>query len=399
MKKLMILGAGPNQVPLIQAAKKKGYYTYVCDYSSSAPGVAFADELCLVSIMDKDGVLQAAREKQVDGVISNSEPAMPIVAYVGNSLALPSNSEETIGCMTDKVKFRRILSRNSFRVPAFGSAITLEEAKALACQIGFPLMMKPGASSGSRGVKKIVSLDNFDDYFHRALEISRTKEVILEEFIENQCAYVTGGDIFVSKGEVVFWGLMSCIRDQENAPLVPMGEIYPPVLTSEQIMSIKKELTRAITALGFKSGAINVEIMLDAQGNVFFVELNPRNGGNMIPEELQLVTGFDIFTATVTAAVGDELPHINENMQNVAKTAVTYMVHTMTPGVLKRVSFSDEISKSIVGYYPDLFPGDPVEAFFSADKKIGVLILKFGTVEERNMVLEGIKNHIFVELE
>lgn len=43
MKKLMILGGGPNQIPLIKAAKKNGYHVIVCDYSESAPGVELAD--------------------------------------------------------------------------------------------------------------------------------------------------------------------------------------------------------------------------------------------------------------------------------------------------------------------------------------------------------------------
>ena len=399
MKKLMILGAGPNQIPLIKAAKKNGYQVIVCDYSESAPGVELADELCLVSIMDKAGVLQAAKEKQVNGIISNSEPAMPVVAYAGNACGVVSNSEETISYMTDKTKFRKILRQNGFRVPAFGSAKSLEEAKALALRIGFPLMLKPAASSGSRGVKKLMALDGFEAFFQEALGYSRTDEVILEEYIENRCAYVTGGDIFVSDGKVIFYGLMSCIRDQKNAPLVPMGEMYPPVLTTEQEKAIHEELSRAISVLGVQFGAVNVEIMLDSDGRVFFVELNPRNGGNMIPDELNLATGFDIYEATVTAAMGDAIPHQNGELQNNIRATVTYMVHTMVAGVLKQVLFSNMLRSHIVGYYPDILPGECVEPFLSADKKIGVLMLQFDSVQQRDAMLEEIEDHILVELE
>ena len=348
MRKLMILGAGPNQIPLIRAAKKYGYHVIVSDYSESAPGVALADELCLVSIMDMEGVLQAAREKQVDGVISNSEPAMPVVAYVGNALGVPSNSVQTISYMSDKTKFREILGANDFRVPKHGSAKNVEQARTLALEIGFPLMIKPAASSGSRGVRKMESFDQFETSFQTALDFSRTDEVILEEYIENHCAHVTGGDIFVLDGQVVFYGLMSCIRDQKNAPLVPMGEMYPPVLTPSQEQEIKSELSRAINVLGVRFGTVNVEIMLDSEGRVFFVELNPRNGGNMIPEELYLATGFDIFGATVTAAMGDGLPEECRATKTGKGAFVTYMVHTMETGVLKQVSFSELLAPYFV---------------------------------------------------
>ena len=399
MRKLMILGAGPNQIPLIRAAKKYGYHVIVSDYSESAPGVALADELCLVSIMDMEGVLQAAREKQVDGVISNSEPAMPVVAYVGNALGVPSNSVQTISYMSDKTKFREILGANDFRVPKHGSAKNVEQARTLALEIGFPLMIKPAASSGSRGVRKMESFDQFETSFQTALDFSRTDEVILEEYIENHCMHVTGGDIFVLDGQVVFYGLMSCIRDQKNAPLVPMGEMYPPVLTPSQEQEIKSELSRAINVLGVRFGTVNVEIMLDSEGRVFFVELNPRNGGNMIPEELYLATGFDIFGATVTAAMGDGLPEECRATKTGKGAFVTYMVHTMETGVLKQVSFSELLSPHIVGYYPDMMPGEQVEPFLSADKKIGVLMLRFDSVEQRNAMLKEIEDHILVELE
>ena len=75
------------------------------------------------------------------------------------------------------------------------------------------------------------------------------------------------------------------------------------------------------------------------------------------------------------------------------------MVHTMETGVLKQVSFSELLSPHIVGYYPDMMPGEQVEPFLSADKKIGVLMLRFDSVEQRNAMLKEIEDHILVELE
>ena len=70
MKKIMILGAGPNQLPLIKAAKKIGFFVAVCDYRSNAVGVPIADEFYPVSIMDYDAVLEATKKFKADGVPS-----------------------------------------------------------------------------------------------------------------------------------------------------------------------------------------------------------------------------------------------------------------------------------------------------------------------------------------
>ena len=396
MKKLMILGGGPNQLPLIKAAKKNGYCVALCDCSENAPGVELADEFYLVSIMDKEAVFEATKAAKADGIISNSEPAMPIVAYVGNALGLPSNDYELISAMTDKFRFRSLLKDNGFAVPRFGSAETYEEAKALFNGLNKPVMIKPAASSGSRGVVKLETDEQLKENFDDAQHYSRNGKVILEEYIDNVCDHIIGGDMFVSDDEVVFFGLMSCIRDLINAPLVPKGEMYPALLSEEQADAVRKELSRAVKELGIKFGAINVEIMITPEGKTCFIELAPRNGGNLIPEELLAATGFDIFDATVRAAIGEKV------LRYEAKSEipyVTYMVSSKKRGVLKSVSFSEKINPFVDAYIPDEQPGDEVEPFINADKRLGVLMLKFDSIEQRNRILENIEDHIFVEVE
>ena len=394
MKKLMILGGGPNQIPLIKAAKKTGYYVVLCDYSDSAPGVALADELCLVSIMDKEGVLQATREKQVDGVISNSEPAMPIVAYVGNALDLPSNDYATVAAMTNKYAFRSLLKEKGFAVPDFGMAKTFSEAEALFHRLRKPVMVKPAASSGSRGVVKVSDLALLKEVFDEAQRYSRNDLVILEEYIDNTCGRLVAGDIFISQEQVVFWGIMDSLRGTDY-PLNPIGEWYPAALSDEQRGLIKNELNRAAKALHITFSAINIEVVIGPDGNVYFIELNPRNGGNRIPEALLYATGFDIFDATVRAAIGETVPPYSAEHEGVT---ATYMVHADARGTLKNISFSDELKPFIRDYFPDVEAGAEVEPFVNSDKRLGVLVMQFDSVSQRNYMMSHIKEHVHIEL-
>ena len=396
MKKLMILGAGPNQIPLINAAKKNGYYVIACDYNESAPGVKLADELCLASIMDRDAVLEKARELKLDGIISNSEPAMPVVAYVGNALGLPSNDYETVLAMTNKFKFRSLLRANGFNVPEFGIAKTKEQALELFEKLNKPVLIKPAASSGSRGVIKAFNEEQLINAFDDALGYSRTDEVVIEEYVDNVCKQLVAGDIFVQNEEVVYWGIMDRIRG-EKYPLNPIGEVYPSTINLAQMNRIKKEISLAVKKLRIQFSAINIEVIVDCEDRVFFVELNPRNGGNGIPEALLQSTGFDIYDATVKAAIGEIVLPYEEKTAGVP--SATHMVHSMQAGMLKSVRFSDELKKYIVAYYPDVNPGAAVEPFVNSDKRIGVLIMRFDSIEQRNELLNGINNNVFVELE
>ena len=76
MKKLLILGGAEAQVPLIQAAKKEEYYVVLCDWTTTNPGIKYADKHYQVNTLDRDAVIKVAIEEKIDGVISNSEPAM-----------------------------------------------------------------------------------------------------------------------------------------------------------------------------------------------------------------------------------------------------------------------------------------------------------------------------------
>ena len=94
MKKLLILGGSPNQLRLVNAAIAAGIYTVVCNYKEECAARNDCDRFYLQDYRDRDAVLALAREEQVDGIISNSEAAMPIVAYVSEQLGLPGNSLE-----------------------------------------------------------------------------------------------------------------------------------------------------------------------------------------------------------------------------------------------------------------------------------------------------------------
>ena len=395
-KKLMILGGGTNQIPLIKAAKRNGYCVALCDYSKKAPGVELADEFYLVSIMDKEAVLEATKAAKADGIISNSEPAMPIVAYVGNALGLPSNDYETVLAMTNKFKFRSLLRDNGFNVPGFGIAKTKEQALELFEKLKKPVLIKPAASSGSRGVIKAFDEEQLINAFDEALDYSRTDEVIIEEYVDNACKKLVAGDIFVQNEAVVYWGIMDSIRC-EKYPLNPIGEVYPSAISFVQLDRIKKEISLAVKKLHIQFSAISIEVIIDCEDRVFFIELNPRNGGNGIPEALLQSTGFDIYDATVKAAIGEIVLPYEEKPAEIP--SATHMVHSMQAGVLKSVRFSDELKNYIVAYYPDVNPGAAVEPFVNSDKRIGVLIMKSDSIEQLNELLNGISNNVFVELE
>lgn len=96
MKKILIIGAGIEQVPAIQIAKEMGHYVIISDMNMSAPGVKFSDSAYEVSTTSIDGNIEIAEKEKIDGVMTVcSETAVPTVAGVAEKMNLPSYSKDT----------------------------------------------------------------------------------------------------------------------------------------------------------------------------------------------------------------------------------------------------------------------------------------------------------------
>ena len=165
-------------------------------------------------------------------------------------------------------------------------------------------MVKPTDSSGSKGVTRLDDWNGLEKAISRADEYSRNKVLLVEEFIQRGYPYVIGGDIFVWNGKIVLYGEMECLRDMVRSPLIPIGEKKPAAINEKQKRFVYNELQRVITALNIRFGEMNIEILLDKDDNVHFLELGPRAGGNMIPIQLSDAFGIDLVKANVQAAIG-----------------------------------------------------------------------------------------------
>jgi formate-dependent phosphoribosylglycinamide formyltransferase (GAR transformylase) len=108
MKRLLIIGAGSEQVVAINKACSMGIEVIVTDMNPSAPGMALAHHAEVVSTHDVAGNLRVAQSFKVHGVITlSSETAVPVVAHIATVMGLPSFSQETAFWATNKNAMRK----------------------------------------------------------------------------------------------------------------------------------------------------------------------------------------------------------------------------------------------------------------------------------------------------
>ena len=382
MKKILLLGGSIQQIPAIEYANKQGYYTVLCDYLSDNPGQNFAKKFYCVSTTDKDAILEVAKNEKVDGVVAYaSDPAAPTAAYVAEKLGLPTNPYKSVEILAFKDKFREFLRENNFNCPKAKGFSSIESAKEEINQFTFPVMVKPIDSSGSKGVSKVEKVEDFVEAYKIALDNSRGKNIIVEEFIEQDHPYMIAGDCFVVDGKVEFWGLLNSHRNDKVNPYVPVGTSYPIYISKNRLDLVKKETQRLFDSLDVEFGAFNIEIMIDKNDKLYFIEMGPRNGGNMIPDLLYMATGEDMIAATIESAMGNKYGFNNTIIQN--KYISTYVLHSDKNGVFERVQYKNGIEDKILKEVIYKKNGDRVQYFDGSNKAIGILFFKFDTQEEQ----------------
>lgn len=373
-----MLGGSAQQVIAIKTAKQLGYYTVLCDYLPDNPGQYEADKFYAVSTTDADAVYRIAREEKVNGILAYaSDPAALPAAMVAEKLGLPTNPSESVAVLGVKHKFRQFLAEHGFACPkvyTFHPDDDMEEIKVAVKDFSFPVVVKPTDSSGSKGVSILKDTRDLDKAIGEASGYSRNKTLIIEEFIESGFPAVIGGDIFVWNGKIILYGEMSCLRDDDGKGLIPIGEKKPSGLNDNQVQRVHHELQRLISMLDIRFGEMNIELLLDRNDNVHFLEVGPRAGGNMIPLQLSDAFGTDLVKANVLVAMGE-----NPQIEGIPREGcfVTYVLHSHKDGIFAGVDFSSEIAPYIYRKVIYKREGEPVEIFDGAGKAIGIIFLYF----------------------
>lgn len=399
MKKLLILGAMEMHVPLIQRAKEMGNYVITVDYIPENPGHKLADEAYYDSTTDLDAVLKLSKKLNIDGIMTyNSDPAAPTAAYVAEKLGLPGNPYQSVKIMSEKNLFRDFLISNGLNAPKFGNYLNIEDALCHINDFSFPIIIKPVDSSGSKGVTVVNNVNDVQNAIECALEKSRSKKFIIEEYIE-PVGKQLHGDGFVQNGKVVFLHLGDHHFDSTINNLVPYSTTYPTEHPVEIVNACKNQIQDFISKVGFKNGGFNVELRISNKDNKpYIIDIGARNGGNFTPKVIEYGSGFNFLDRAIKIALGESIDDIK--MTDKVSDFVSYLIlHSNKNGVLNNIVLDKMIEDRIIEKHIYLKSGDKVETFLGANAALGVLIMKYESREVMDEIVENFHNLYKVELQ
>ena len=399
MKKILLLGGSAQQIVAIKTAKKLGYYTVLCDFLTDNPGQEYADKFYLVSTTDKEAVLKVARKEKVDGVLAYaSDPAAPTAAYVSEKLGLATSPYESVEILCNKDKFRQFLDKNNFCTPKAKGYSDIKEAF---CDLEkdifkLPVIVKPVDSSGSKGVGRIDVLKEAENKLEYAMSFSRSGKIIVEEYVE-KLGYQIAGDGLSIDGKLVF---RYFANDHFNPdcvnPFVPISASFPYNMPSELQDKIHNEIQRLITLLGMKTTTYNFDMRIDKDYNVYLMEIAPRDGGNYIPQIIKYATGVDLVECSIKAAMGEE---IKCDFGKPNGYYAYYAVHSLKDGILEKIEIDESVEKNnIVENHILKKQGDTIKAFTGANTTLGILLMRFDSMDEMLDMMDNSQKWIRVIL-
>jgi len=399
MKKILMLGGSMQQIPAIKAAKAKGLYTITCDYLPDNPGHQFADAYYNVSTTDKEAVLKLAQQLKIDGIVAYaSDPAAPIAAYVSEKMGLPGNPYESVEILTRKDLFRAFLKKNRFNTPVAGGYSSFEEVAADISRFRMPVMVKPVDSSGSKGVVKVENISQLSSAVEEAMLYSRSKRIVVEEFIQKK-GYQISGDGFSVDGKLVFTSYGNELYSGNGTrEYVALGEFWPLLLSEELRKKVDEELQRLISVLGMKTSAYNIEVILDDNDDVYILELGPRNGGSYIPQLIHYATGVDLVDYTIRAAIGEECSDLC--MRKTVGYYSNYMIYSTIPGKFIGIWFNDSFKeKNLLEVHCTYSYGDEVHAYQNTSHSLGTILFRADSLEEMIDITENMEKQYRVMVE
>lgn len=396
-KRLLVLAAGILQVPIIKRAHEMGYYVIAADGNANACGLQYADKAIVANITSEEEMLRVAREEKIDGVIHPcSEVSMSVMGRINDELGLIGISKEQAIRATNKHLMREAFEAGNAPSPKSILTESAEDAW-IHLQNDFTdtdAILKPSRNSGSRGIAKVtrdLSKDDFIKAYNVALDESRDKSVLIEQFIEGPEFSI---EIIVWKGQVNV--LTVTDKKTTEAPhFVELGHNQPSCRSAEEVEMLKAAAIAGVKALGVDNCACHAEAKL-MNGKAYLMEIGARMGGDFISTVLtRLSTGVDMIAAAVNCALGID-PVLKPTAE---KQGVCIRYFCPKPGRLLSISNTEALNDSRVFEWEIYHkPGDMIPKVTSSLCRSGHVIVTEKTPHKAIELAERLISEVHFEI-
>lgn len=300
-KKLLLLGGLNTTADMICLAHRNGVRVGVADYNKGTFVKSLADYVHDVSIMDEAVVIELYKRDKYDGIITAfNERLGPIASAIAEKLGCPFPfTVEQLRMSTDKQYFKDTCIRYGVPVPTEYLVTSIEQI--YETEIKYPVIVKPVDSSSSIGVTPCFSSVELAKGFIKAKNASRSKRVIVEEYLpydEINMTYIAqGGDIQLAAVHDRYFN-----SDQVSATKAPDLYIYPSRYTDLILEKYNATIINMLKSIGIKNGSLFIQAIVH-EGQLYCYEAGIRLNGCKTYQILEYENDFNTMERLIEFAL------------------------------------------------------------------------------------------------
>ncbi|MCC8111863.1 MAG: acetyl-CoA carboxylase biotin carboxylase subunit [Ruminococcus sp.] len=328
MKKVLIANRGEIAVRIIRACREMGLQC-VTVYSTadrSALHAEIADESVCIgpasvqeSYLNQAALIAACENTGAQALHPGfgflSESAEFAQLCLDNSIIFIGPSPESIAMLGDKARAKETMKKAGVTViPGSDGVVgSVEAAKKIAVEIGYPVLVKASAGGGGKGIRRVDSEEQLEEQMLLAKEEARlffgNDDVYLEKLIVGP-HHVEIQIIADKQGNTVALGERDCSMQRRNQKVIE--ESPSPLMTPELRQAMQEAAVRAAMACGYYNAG-TIEFLVDDDRNFYFMEMNTRI--QVEHPVTEWVTGMDLVQTQLLVAQGKPLPFTQEDIE------------------------------------------------------------------------------------
>lgn len=311
MDKIAIIGSGIMAKAIAERARELNIETHCFSWDSHDAACAFVDYFHQLNIFEVDEIAEVCQKTGIDGVIATTELTILPASRIADRLGLNGNPICVSKEITNKYVTRnKVRNTKHMKQPEYWKYVSGD----IPAVERFPVIVKPAAAGGKRGIHVVYSKDGLADAVADALGYSKVREVLIEEYLASGREYSVESLSYKGKHYVI----QVTEKDSSGPPRCnELGHHQPAELDAGMRRKAEEAISETLTAVGIVNGPCHTEIKIIGS-DIYLIEINGRPGGDHITDPLtELSTGYPFLSAMIWIALnrfeGHEPAELEQN--------------------------------------------------------------------------------------
>ncbi|MBR3697505.1 MAG: carbamoyl-phosphate synthase large subunit [Clostridia bacterium] len=314
-KKIMVLGSGPIRIGQgiefdycsvhgVWALKKKGYETIIVNNNPETVSTDFdiADKLYFEPLTPED----------VESIVDTEKPYGAIVQFGGQTAIKLTESLDKIGVKIlgtsavdmdraeDREEFDKALTNCGILRPKGGTIYTVEEAKAVANRLGYPVLVRPSYVLGGQGMAIAYDDKEIEEYVNEINTVAQEHPILVDKYVMGREVEV---DAICDGEDILIPGIMqhlerAGVHSGDSISVYPTQNVEPE--HEKTIIEYTKKIAKELNVLGI----LNIQFII-SEGKVYIIEVNPRSS-RTVPY-ISKVTNLPMIEIATNVILGEKL--------------------------------------------------------------------------------------------